>query len=131
LVKLIVPESAAAEVAAVWLSAERRVSSLVLYPEARAALARAQRLGRIRQAEVALARHRVEALWSALDRVELTAPLGRRAGDLAERHGLRAYDAIHLASAEHVAEPDTTLVSADVHLLEAAGAMGLTTAPVG
>ncbi len=130
--KLIVPEQGSAEVAAAWLGADRRISSLVLYPEARAAIARARRMGRLRQREHARARRRMEALWGALDRLDLTEPLAREAGELADSHGLRAYDAVHLASAASVADADTVLITADGELLTAARALGLTTIrPVG
>ena len=56
--------------------------------------------------------------------------LARRAGDLAEQHGLRGYDAVHLASAEAVADPDTVFVAADARLLDAAGALGVMAAPL-
>jgi predicted nucleic acid-binding protein len=114
-------------VAETWLAADRRVSSLVLYPEARAAVGRAQRLGRIPTSRFAIARHRVEALWASLDRVDLTAELAHRAGDLADEYGLRGYDAVHLASLAGVGDAETVLVSADVELLDAAQAMGFAT----
>ncbi|MHB8695252.1 MAG: type II toxin-antitoxin system VapC family toxin [Solirubrobacteraceae bacterium] len=126
-VKLLVPEDGAAEAAAAWLHSERRVSSLMLYPETRAALARARRMGRLGPRQVRLARRRIEALWAAIDRIELTAPLAYRAGDLAEVYGLRAYDAVHLASAMSVADTDVVLVAADADLLAAASSVGLTT----
>jgi predicted nucleic acid-binding protein len=126
-----VPERGAADVAAIWLSADRRVSSLVLYPETRAAIGRARRMGRIRQPTLARARRRVEELWAAVDRIELTIAVAHRAGELAERHGLGAYDAVHLASLEHVGDPATMLASADDELLEAASSLGFTVAPAG
>lgn len=125
--KLLVPEQGSAEVAAAWLQAERRVSSLLLYPEARAAVGRARRMGRLGQRELAAARRRIDALWAAIDRVEPTAALAHRAGSLAERHELRAYDAVHLASAMSVADADAVLVAADGDLLHAARSVGLTT----
>lgn len=121
------PEPGAAEVAGAWLGADRRVSSLLLYPEARAALARALRAGRLDPHRALTARRRVEALWAALDRVELTEALAQRAGDLAERCRLRGYDAVHLASLEHLGRDETVLVSADEELLGAAGTLGFMT----
>lgn len=88
-------------------------------------------MGRLPRASLARARRRFEALWGAIDWIELTIDLAGRAGDLAERYGLRAYDAIHLASLERVADPDTLLVSSDRQLLDSARSMGLMTAPVG
>jgi hypothetical protein len=49
--------------------------------------------------------HPVEALdgtWGSIDVVELRRPIAIAAGELAERHGSRGYDAVHLASAELV-----------------------------
>jgi uncharacterized protein len=69
-------------------------------------------------------------LWEEVDEVALTMTLARRAGDLAEQHGLRGYEAVQLASAEAVADADTVLVAADARLLRAGGAIGLMVAPL-
>jgi uncharacterized protein len=84
-------------------------------------------MGRLRPRQLHASRRRISALWAAIDRIEPTEPVTRRAGDLAERHRLRAYDAVHLASLEHAADPGTVLVSADVELLQAARSLGFTT----
>jgi uncharacterized protein len=126
-VKLIVPEPGATEVAEAWLAAERRVSSLLLYTETRAAVARAQRMGRLASDQLPGVHRRLEALWVAFDRVALTERLVRRAGDLAAEHQLRAYDAVHLASLENTRDRETVLISADGALLDAARAHGFAT----
>ena len=61
--------------------------------------------------------------------VELTVPLLDRAARLADRHALRAYDAVQLAAALaiHALEPSLTLISADRELNAAAVAAGLAT----
>lgn len=120
-------EKGSGEVATIWLAADRRVASLMLYPETRAAVGRAARMGRLDVVQVSRARRRTEALWGAIDRIDVTAALARRAGELAERHGLRAYDAVHLASLEQVADSETVLVSTDEDLVEAARASGFAT----
>jgi predicted nucleic acid-binding protein len=125
-----VPEDGPATVAETWLGADRRVSSLLLYPEARAALGRVHRMGRAGPRRLGVARRRIETLWAAIDRIELTEQLARRAGDLADEHGLRGYDAVHLASVEQIGDAETVLVSADRPLLDAARSMGFTTAPL-
>lgn len=51
------------------------------------------------------------------------------AGDLADRHRLRAADAIHLASAVRIAEADTAFITFDVRLREAAAAEGFLVLP--
>jgi predicted nucleic acid-binding protein len=55
--------------------------------------------------------------------------LVRTAGELAERHGLRAADAIHLASAIRTREAGTVFVSFDHRLREAAAAEGFAVLP--
>lgn len=114
-----------AEAAAVWHAADRRVSSRLLYPEARAALAAAARAGRLDAGSLRWARAELERLGAAIDYVELAPVVAERAGDLAERHRLRAYDAVHLASAETVAAEDTLLAAADEALLDTAESNGI------
>lgn len=110
-----------------WLGADRRVSSLLLYPEARAAIGRARRLDRLTAQQLGIAHRRVDMLWAAVDHVAITETLARRAGELAERHDLRAYDAVHLAALEDVGDLETVFVSADEELLDAAGSIGFAT----
>jgi predicted nucleic acid-binding protein len=103
------------------------VSSILLYAETRSALARARRDARIMPHDLALARRLFERLWEGMYRVEATEEISRQAGDLAEEHSLRAYDAVHLASAVSIAE-NVVFVAADGDLLEAAAHRGLVTA---
>jgi predicted nucleic acid-binding protein len=79
---------------------------------------------------LARARSRLEAFVEALDLVGVTEQLARQAGTIAEAYVLRAYDAVHLASAVAVADDEFVLVAADGELLAAARAIGLVTAPV-
>jgi hypothetical protein len=58
-----------------------------------------------------------------MDVIEVSASLALSAGELAERHGLRGYDAVHLAAAVTVAAD--VIVSADSDLLVAAATEGL------
>lgn len=76
------------------------------------------------------ARTQVDNLWLDLERIGVTASIARAAGDLAEEHALRAYDAVHLASALSIGDDELAVVSADRELLDAARAIGLNTAPV-
>jgi predicted nucleic acid-binding protein len=79
--------------------AELVATSIVAYAEARAALARKHREGVFSAEEH---REAVEALdedWETFEKPEVTEGIVRAAGDLAEEHTLRGFDAIHLASA--------------------------------
>lgn len=60
--------------------------------------------------------------------VGVDAALVRTAGELADRLGLRGFDAVHLASALALGDP-TTFVTWDGELREAAAACGCPTAP--
>jgi uncharacterized protein len=65
-----------------------------------------------------------------MTRIEVTEDIVQRATDLAGVHGLRAYDAVHLASFEEIADEESVLVAADGALLTAAGQRGMRTAPL-
>lgn len=99
LVKRYVQEPGSDHVDLVLASAQVVATSRVAYPEARSAFARRAREG----AFSAEAHRRVVAqLDGELDAwvwIELGAELMRSAGRLAELHGLRGFDAIHLGSA--------------------------------
>lgn len=126
--KLVIEEPGTDQARETWLSANRRVSSRLLYPEARAGLARAHRMRRIDKPMLDAARARVEAYIDDADLLEVTDVVARQAGDLAEEYGLRAYDAVHLATVAGVADESTVLVATDAELVRAARANGITTA---
>ncbi len=99
LVKLYVAEPGSAEVADLLSRAEAAVTAVITRVEVTAALARAARLGRVSQAEAARALEAFGADWANLVRVRVTEDLTARAASLAWEHGLRGYDAVHLAAA--------------------------------
>ena len=120
-------EVGSAEAAATWDAADRRLSTRLLYVEARAALRVAVRERRFLARELDEVRAQLELLWDGVDPIEVDHAVVSRAGELADEHALRAYDAIHLASAEAVADDETWFVAADRALLEAAQNHGLAT----
>ena len=73
--------------------------SEVAFVEIAAALARAARGGRIDPVAARKARRALEEDWSDFARLKLDSRTLREAADLGWGHGLRAYDAVHLASA--------------------------------
>lgn len=99
LVKLYVEESGSDDVSSAVVRAERVLTSRIAYPEARAAFARARREGSLTQRELRAAVEELDRDWGTYDIVELTEPLVRRAGALAEKRALRGFDAVHLAAA--------------------------------
>ena len=52
--------------------------------------------------------------------IGLDEALARTAGELAERHALRGYDAVHLASATAIDDPDLVIATWDRDLTAAA-----------
>ena len=127
--KLFVEEPGSAAVRRIWSASAHAACSRLLYPEARAALAAAAQAGRVGEVELRRARDLLEELWRATDRLGIGTALARRAGDLAEQHALRGYDAVHLASFETIAGDGTLLVTFDEDLRRAARAVGFTVAP--
>jgi predicted nucleic acid-binding protein len=130
-VPLLVVEAGSARAAMLWNRADRVVSARLVYPEGRAALAQARRLGRLTARQLRAAATALHARYEELDLVEIDDPLARQAGHLAEEHGLRGYDAVHLAAAHRVRDSDLVLVAGDQALLAAAKADGMSVAAVG
>jgi len=77
---------------------------LITYAEMRAALARAVRMGRMSEADSHYQVSRFEDDWLGLAVIDVDEALVRRAGRLAEQHGLRGYDSVHAAAAERIYE---------------------------
>jgi predicted nucleic acid-binding protein len=98
LVKLYVAEPGSENVRQLVELAEIVSTSVVAYAEGRAALARRRREKSLTPAGHRLARAAFDADWPRLLTLEVAEPLARIAGDLAERHRLRGFDALHLAS---------------------------------
>jgi predicted nucleic acid-binding protein len=124
-VPLVIAEPGSARAATLWVGADRVVSVRLIYPETRAALAQAERLGRLTARQLRDAVTRFDSLLEEIDLVEVDDALARRAGELAEVRRLRGYDAVHLAAADRVRDPDLVLIAGDGALLEAAATEGL------
>jgi uncharacterized protein len=129
-VKLVIVEDGSELVAELWATRRRAVSSILSYPEGRAALAAARRDGRVSAKGQVRAREEYDSLQSELHLLGIDGPLARQAGQLAEKCALRGYDAVHLASALAVSGP-TTLISWDEDLRRAATQHGCGVAPAG
>jgi uncharacterized protein len=111
-----------------WATPYPATSSILSYPEGRAALAAARRGTRLTAAAHARALEDFESLQDELSLIGVDVQLAREAGELAEKSALRGYDAVHLASA--LSAGDTiTLVSWDKDLRLAAAHNGCALAP--
>ncbi len=98
LVKLYVEEEGSALIRQLVERAELVATSVVAYPEARAALARQRREGGLTSAGYDRAKNDFERDWPRYLAVEVSEAVYRSAGDLAEKHHLRGFDSLHLAS---------------------------------
>jgi len=128
LVKRYVAEAGSAEVARLIEESAGVGTVLISRAEVAAALAKAVRMKLLSRAEAAAALQVFRADWENLIRLQLTEVLVSRADVLAWEHGLRGYDAVHLASAvfwqDMLGEP-VTVASYDRQLWDAAKAAGL------
>jgi predicted nucleic acid-binding protein len=115
-------------VAELWSTQYRAASTILSYPEGRAALAAARCGGRLSAGGYARARTEYESTQSELLLVGIDRSLARAAGELAEDLELRGYDAVHLASALALGAR-TTLVTWDQELRRAATRSGCAIAP--
>jgi predicted nucleic acid-binding protein len=135
LVKRYVDEPGSQEVRSLMQLDSRHVTAAASGAEVPAALARAVRAGRLQmdEAQSALAHFRRDWERSYVV-IPLNSVAARRAGELAWRHGLRGYDAVHLAAAliagEILGSP-VEVVSYDRELARAAQAEGLAVYPNG
>jgi predicted nucleic acid-binding protein len=114
--------------AELWGLEHPAASSVLAYPEGRAALAAARRAGRLSAAAHGDALQDFETTQRELFVLGVDELLARRAGELAEKLGLRGYDAVHLASALALGA-EATLVSWDADLARAASRVGCVVAP--
>jgi len=129
LVKLLITEAGTDAVADLWARVDDTYASLICYAELRSVIAGAIRSRRVDEWTRPATRERIDDLWARVAAVDVDEPLVRAAGELSDRHGLRASDAIHLASALRIAEGSTTFVAFDAPLRDAAAAEGLIVLP--
>lgn len=99
LVKLYVEEANSRETRLLAQTAEVIATSRIAYVEAHAALARKRRDRGLTRAQYRSVIQELDQDWDSYFVVDVSQSLVQAAGSFAERHSLRALDAIHLASA--------------------------------
>lgn len=128
LVKRYVAEAGSAEVEALIGEARAAGTAVLSRAEVVAALAKAVRVGLIRREAGLKAVKSFDTDWEQLIRIQFSEPLAARAATLAWEHGLRGYDAVHLAAAlawrETLGET-VTVATYDRELWRGAQASGL------
>jgi predicted nucleic acid-binding protein len=121
LIKLILREEGSLEFGGLVGSCDALFSVAIAYVELRAAVASAIRGGRIQSEQRGAVMTQLESLWGNVSEISVDTPLIRQAGSLAEAHGLRGYDAIHLAAYLEISDgSDITFACWDQRLSTAA-----------
>lgn len=123
LLKRLLAEEGSPQADVIWDNADILAAAVTVVVEARAALAAAQRGGRLTAADHRTAKAELTDLLEELTFIDITDELIADAAELAETDALRGYDAIHLAAA--IAIGATVLTSADAALCDAAEDHGL------
>ena len=129
LIKLYVPETESAAVKRLVDAAEVVATSRIAYAEARAAFARKRRERGVTPTDYRTLVQDFDHDWESYFVVDVSDALVKLGGQLAERHALRGFDAIHLASAVIIRKQGDRPVSFscfDTPLTRAAKREGLT-----
>lgn len=134
LVKLIVDESGSDQVEAVFMGAAICFTHPVAWVEAHSAIERKRRESRgFSAAEAEAARQALRELWRQIARTPIDEGLLERAVSMVRSHGLRTYDALHMAAALWVRETSRAenllFACHDSRLRDAATMEGLRLAP--
>jgi uncharacterized protein len=129
LVKLVVEEAGSQLAAELWDGCDAALTSRLAYPEVCAALAAAGRGHDLGDDDLLAAEKAWESFWAATRPVELTPSVEQRAGQLAREHALRGADAVHLASALAIDDPDLVVAVWDRRLHAGALASGVQVSP--
>jgi predicted nucleic acid-binding protein len=129
LIKTLLEEDGSQLADELWTRSSQRIASRLVYPEARAALAAARRGGRIDNRSLRAAVGDLESACAAMLLIGVDWALAQHAGELAELHGLRGYDALHLATALAAEVPELVLVTWDRELAGAGTEAGIAVIP--
>ena len=127
LVKLYLAEDGSEQAMTLFAAAEVAITNALAFVEVRAALAAAARAGRLEAATFEAAKADLQTLSETFAVIDPGGVLAV-AADTAERYALRAYDAVHLATALAVAADDLVFVCWDAELWAAASQAGLAVA---
>ncbi|GFP25865.1 hypothetical protein HKBW3S25_01346 [Candidatus Hakubella thermalkaliphila] len=132
LVKRYVAELGSAEVGQAVTKAEVVGTAIISRAEVAAALARSVRMSVLKEKDALASLQMFRNEWPDLVRVQITEIVVSRADTLAWEHGLRGYDAVHLAAASFWQEmmgEVVTMATFDQMLWAAAGRVGLVPFP--
>lgn len=128
LLKLYIQETGSEEVVKLLASVESSGTNLLTHVEMASAIARAVRMKLVFANEAQNTWKDFLADWELLVRLDVSLQITKRAAMLAWEHGLRGYDAMHLASAlswQEAIDTPVTLATYDRELWAAALEAGM------
>ncbi len=126
LVPLLIDEPTSDACGELWDGADSVTCTRLAYIETVAAVAMAERIGRVSATEARDGRSVLDELWPVVDVIELDQGLMTEAARLAVLHGLRGHDAAHCAAAVAASDPQLVAASGGPRLLAAWRAEGVT-----
>ena len=127
LVKLYVEEPGSDEVHRLLQKADVVITSVIAYAEVRASFARRRRERLMSPADCSSATRQFELDWARFASIPVGEHSALAAGRVADEHGIRALDAVHLSAFEEVladAEGEVHFSCADERLVKAAKKLG-------
>ncbi len=129
LVKLVIEEDGSDVAARLWDGCDAALASRLAYVEVCAALAGSHRNEDLSESDLETALAGFNTFWASMRPLELTGRVQLRAGLIAREHSLLGADAIHLASALAVGDPQLVMAVWDHRLAAGARAAGLAVSP--
>ena len=120
LVKLVVDEEGSDVAARLWDGRDAALASRLAYVEVHAALAASQRNRDLSESDLETALVGLDAFWASVRPLEITEAVQLLAAQFAQEHSLRGADAIHLASASAMGDPQLIMAAWDRRLAEGA-----------
>ncbi len=132
LAKRYLAEAGSAEIETLVRQADAVGTSVITRAEVSAAIAKAVRMGSLERADAEKILRAFRQHWLELGGLQVTEALVAEADSLAWEHGLRGYDAVHLASAltwQEALNESIILATYDRQLWEAAPRAGLAVWP--
>ena len=132
LVKHYLTEAGSAQVDQLLTPPTTTGTALITRAEVAAALAKAARLGALTRADAGQSLSEFRSHWPYFLRLRLTEAIATQADELAWAHGLRGYDAVHLATAltwQATLDEPLTLGTFDRQLWQAGQNIGLAVWP--
>jgi uncharacterized protein len=126
-IPLVIDEPGTEACRDLWYRTDKVASTRLLFVEASAAMASANRAGKMNRRALAAGLDAIAEYWRNVGVSELDPDLMFGAATMAHRFGLRGSDAIHCAAALQIKDDEVVAASGDRRLLEAWSQLGLNT----